>query len=97
LPDASGDWTLTVDDERGHTGRIVISIAEDFLAVDGESAVEDEPALVPEQPENHDHEPLSVSGIPALYRILFGLALIFGITGTLYGIKARRELQRNKA
>lgn len=99
MPDTSGEWLFTVDDERGHKGRIAVSIDESFFKV----------ADMPEEADRKVYEEVSdiftedkvaadeqiVQGFPLFYRFVFGLAIIFGLTGIFYGVKARQALKRN--
>lgn len=89
VPDQDGDWTVVVDDERGHRDRTVVSISEPFFGEgpgEGPDEEEAEPApIAPQTPQQATNE------IPVIYRIIFGLALIFGLTGIFYGMKARQS------
>lgn len=130
IPAEAGDWVVTVDDERGHIGRTVVSITEAFFR-------DEQPEELPGQPtaqsqygqgngppdhqtdetqaeqrdgrqvehrEDPQHEQREAPAAPAteppaqttrdiplIYRVIFGLALIFGITGFLYGMKGRNS------
>jgi hypothetical protein len=94
-PDGPGQWTVKVDDGMGHRKQLVITI-EDF----GDQLVSE--PVQGEEKEGHSHDHAHVhdqhlendSGecqIPVFYKILFGLAIIFGITGVWYGLKARKK------
>ena len=99
-PDVPGKWTVKVDDGMGHLKTTVIDI-EDFSA-----QIVSEPAHSREhdhshdtghehnhsheQPHEHDHANV-YSNIPVIYKIIFGLSLIFGIAGIWYGLSARKK------
>ncbi len=95
MPNAVGDWAFAIDDERGHKDRLVISIDQGFFNGDDQIVGEADADLRPEEVENQLTEVVQEKNIPNVYRVIFGLAIIFGITGTLYGIKARQALQKN--
>ncbi len=83
VPVGPGEWVVTFDDERGHRGRTVINVTDDFFGDDpSETAAIAPPVEAPVKIAND---------IPLAYRVIFGLALIFGITGVYYGIKARKS------
>ncbi len=77
LPDRSGEWSLKIDDERGHIDMVVVAVQDSFF--DAASLV-DTSKVSPEK------------GLSNLYRVLIGLALIFGLTGVIYGLKAKQAL-----
>jgi len=94
-PDVPGEWTVKVDDGMGHRKTVVIAI-EDFSdqLVSGPVHAEEEEAHSHDQPQIHDHNHDHENGqghIPLVYKIIFGLSLIFGITGVWYGLKARKK------
>ena len=95
MPDAVGNWTFTIDDERGHKDRLVISIDQVFFY--GNDEIEGETGAYPGAGESEKQVTGVVveKNIPYVYRVIFGLAVIFGITGIFYGIKARQALQKN--
>jgi len=95
MPNALGDWAFAIDDERGHKDRLVISIDQGFFNGDDEIVGAADADLRPEESENKLTEVVQEKNIPNVYRVIFGVAIIFGITGTLYGIKARQALQKN--
>jgi len=95
MPNAVGDWAFAIDDERGHKDRLLISIDQGFFNGDDQIVGEADADLRPEEVENQLTEVVQEKNIPNVYRVIFGLAIIFGITGTLYGIKARQALQKN--
>jgi nickel transport protein len=83
VPNSRGDWKITVDDEMGHFKETVVSIADDFFT--GEEAT----AIIA-----HTNHRSSIHDLQPLYKIIFGLALILGITGIFYWFKARQVLER---
>lgn len=79
LPNETGTWKVSVDDGMGHYDMIAISISSEFftreeIIIAGDTEI---------QQITHD-------AIPVAYKIIFGLALIFGLTGIMYGIKAKK-------
>jgi len=95
LPDAAGEWALQVDDERGHRKKATIIITETFVAggeVEKEVVVSshEHPAETT-PPSMKAEQQISFQAIPLVYKAVFGLALIFGITGIFYGMKARKK------
>jgi nickel transport protein len=82
VPNSRGDWKITVDDEMGHFNETIVTIADDFFT--GEEAT----AIIA-----HTNHRSSIHDLQPLYKIIFGLALIFGITGIFYWLKARQALQ----
>jgi uncharacterized GH25 family protein len=94
-PDGPGDWTVKVDDGMGHRKKLVITIEDlkDQLASEQGQADESgqhshDHALVPDH--HHENGPGECQ-IPVFYKILFGLSVIFGVTGIWYGLKARKK------
>lgn len=88
IPHETGQWIVEVDDERGHRGSSVINITRDFFE---DEPLEEQVEAVPVAPET---PPQTANEIPMLYRVIFGLALIFGLTGIFYGMKARQPQKR---
>ncbi len=99
-PDEPGKWTVKVDDGMGHLKTTVIDI-EDLSA-----QLVSEPAHTGDHDHSHDtghehghsHEPThdhdhasDYSEIPLIYKVIFGLSLIFGIAGIWYGLSARKK------
>ncbi len=96
LPHETGEWTVKVDDERGHRQTARIQISESFFGKepDGEISERAEKAqekteIVQQESDHHHHD--YHHHIPLAYKIIFGLAVIFGITGIFYGLKARKQ------
>ena len=91
MPDRTGEWTMRVDDERGHVDRVAISVSgiffnEEQVASDETFTEETKDPLT--EIEGTDTE----KDFPVFYSVITGIALIFGLTGTIYGIKARQAL-----
>ncbi len=83
VPDEIGNWKVTFDDEMGHFDQINVGISEAFF-----NRKEIAPVIEDTQNQRtHD-------SLPVIYQIIFGLALIFGLTGLLYGMKARQSLKK---
>lgn len=92
-PNVPGDWTVKVDDGMGHRKKAIIAI-EDF----SDQLVSE--TIHAEEEESHSHDHFIVhdhdhenehSHIPLVYKIIFGLSVIFGVTGVWYGLKARKK------
>lgn len=88
LPDVEGEWSVKVDDGRGHRKTASITIDASFF--------ESKPAIATEVSERSEVKEIEIKevkteSIPLLYRLIFGLAVIFGITGIVYGLKASRR------
>lgn len=90
IPDESGEWTLEVDDERGHRNRTVINVTGGFF--EGEPMKEEVEGV----PVAMETPPQTTNEIPLVYRIIFGLALIFGLTGIFYGMRARQSQKTSR-
>jgi nickel transport protein len=82
VPDSKGDWKITVDDEMGHFTESIVTITDDFFTLEGTAAV-----------VAHTNRRSSIGDLQPMYKILFGLALLFGITGIFYWFKAKQALQ----
>ncbi|MBN2135558.1 MAG: hypothetical protein JW737_07505 [Acidobacteria bacterium] len=87
IPNTVGTWKFVVDDEIGHMEEIQIQIDDSFL----------HPVSVSTKPVSDegitDEKPIStVKDIPILYKLIFGLGIIFGITGLAYWAKAKKTL-----
>jgi len=82
VPKSKGDWKITVDDEMGHFIESVVTITADFFTGEGATVI-----------VAHTKHGSTIRDLRPLYKIIFGLALIFGITGIFYGFKARQMLQ----
>ncbi len=95
VPSLAGDWVFEIDDERGHRDRVEVSIDENFIT--GVTAEKETPE--DEAEESYvapvvEEETISPVSIPFFYRVVFGLALLFGITGVFYGIRAKQSASK---
>ena len=89
IPNATGEWILIVDDERGHVDRVIVPVDNSFFdarLADEEDAEIEQMQIVVQKGE-------SGLGIPVFFRIIVGLALIFGLTGVIYGFKVKQALK----
>lgn len=77
LPDAEGEWTFVVDDQKGHLKRVVVGVYPDLFAA------KDEPAKNETAVRVKTDGKMSKGG-----KIIIGLSLIFGVTGIFYGLRA---------
>lgn len=82
-PDRSGDWKIRADDQGGHVTSIVVSLDEEFFASITEILHESGPQVIEKE----------VPYVPMLMKILFGLGIIFGLTGLFYWRKAGASLK----
>jgi len=99
-PDVPGKWTVKVDDGMGHLKTTVIDIEDLSAQLVSEPAhtgdhdhshdTGDEHGHIHEPAHDHDHAS-DYSEIPLIYKVIFGLSLIFGIAGIWYGLKARKK------
>ncbi len=86
VPDAPGEWQVSIDDEMGHRLQRKIVVMEDFF---------DEETKTLKAMEVVDNpRPVSSSEIPTWFKLIWGLSLIFGITGLIYWYKARQLLHK---
>lgn len=95
MPDRSGEWTMRVDDERGHMDRVRIEISDTFFTTD-EPAAEETVAETLQEQMVEIEKIEAVNDFPVFYSVITGLALIFGLTGIIYGIKAKQALNNNR-
>ncbi len=98
LPKTSGEWRITIDDEMGHFGKKTVIISHDFFQIEKaivQIDINQEQEIEHVEDEAKIQETITYSAeIPMLYRALFGLAIIFGITGFFYGFQAKRKLKQ---
>lgn len=81
LPNTEGDWIFVVDDQKGHTKKLTITIASDFFAVE-------EPANI----SVGNEVVLPTASRPCrAYQTITGLSLIFGLAGIFYGVRSRKS------
>lgn len=92
IPDTQGSWKVVIDDERGHTGHVLVSITGDFFQTAGDASPPDGAADAPAVQEPTGNETTAGAGIPAGYRVIFGLSLIVSITAVAYALRLRHEL-----
>jgi len=84
VPDRAGDWHVVVDDELGHRREVVVPIADSELSGRTEVAGDALEAAGEDPPP----EPRA---LPVPLAVVVGLSVIFGATGYLYGVTARRR------
>ena len=97
LPSVAGEWVFEIDDKQGHRNRVTISVDESFI--NGLTTNEVSPKEEAEESYNPpvlEEETASPGRIPLFYRVLSGLALIFGITGIFYGIRAKQSAAKKE-
>ncbi len=75
-PDCSGQWKLLVDDGMGHRLSLAVEVDADGDALE---IVE-------------SSSPMTSEGMPRTVKVVSGLCIIFGLSGFLYGWKARRTI-----
>lgn len=92
IPNAAGSWKVVIDDERGHTGNLTVSITGDFFDTAEEAAAPAGPVQEPAAPAEIENDTAAAGGIPAFYRVIFGLLLIVSITAVAYALRLRQEL-----
>ncbi len=71
VPEISGEWRVSLDDEEGHRREISVTVPSPFQSTATAAA--------------------ATSASSRFERALLGLALMFGATGLLYGVKSRRR------
>jgi nickel transport protein len=91
LPDNQGTWKAEIDDERGHTGQVLISIHDDFFNSSGDQA-EPEGEISQVEAPQAGQAGNAAPEIPLLYRVIFGLSVIFNITALAYVFRIRQEI-----
>ena len=84
LPNRPGMWAVKVDDGMGHVKTAGIEVNESFFSGQKEG-INSRAASV-----DADR---SAEKIPVYLKAVFGLSLIFGITGILYWIKASKVIK----
>ncbi len=98
LPNAFGEWQIKIDDEMGHARNTKINIPEDFFNTNntGTESITKNVQIESEEENDtsHHHSHIAITEIPLIYKAIFGLALIFGITGILYGIKSNKKTKQ---
>ncbi len=96
VPDTQGEWVFGIDDGMGHASRITITVGSDFFAPEEDPVADVDKEQEAAAVETTASECVFMVGIPVIYRVLFGLALIFGITGIFYGIKTRQAAKKQQ-
>lgn len=97
MPSVAGDWVFEVDDDRGHRKRVNISVDESFIS--GLTAEEEPQEGAAEEDDTEpgaEEEPLISANTHFFYRLVTGLALIFGISGIFYGIRTRQSATKKE-
>jgi len=97
-PERQGEWKVIVDDERGHKRTVNVQIDALFFSMSSNSGEDVKVADVDTlcahaeayHDDHHHHHHAHDGHMSMIYKIILGLALIFGITGIFYGIKSRR-------
>lgn len=84
LPDRPGVWTIKVDDGLGHAKRASVEVDDSFFS-DQQKGINSNAAS--------GKTDRFAEKIPVYLKAVFGLSLIFGITGILYWIKAHRVIK----
>lgn len=84
VPDREGPWRVVVDDELGHREELRIVIDRSFVEAGARTSGGSAAPGAAGAPE------MRPSRLPVWLGALVGLALIFGVSGFLYGFKARR-------
>ena len=84
LPDSPGIWKVKVDDGLGHVKSIKTEVTDSFFSVQ-QKEIDSSAASV-----KTDHPGKK---IPVYLKAVFGLSLIFGITGIFYWFKANKLIK----
>jgi len=87
IPDIGGEWLIKADDGHGHLEQMKLTISDQFLNTEFS---EKESQTQQIQTGNPTETQYSKPQIPTVYKIIFGLSLVFGLTGFFYGYKARQ-------
>ncbi len=87
-PDRTGTWKIVADDGMGHKKSIEISLIERFFSPEEETARE---VILAEESHAEVIREFTFAEIPSLYRIIFGLAIILGLTGILFGVMSKTK------
>ena len=82
LPDKAGEWTVIVDDGRGHRQQKILTIETPFFEPKAASqTAQVETQIITEE----------VPFVPLWIKVCLGLSIIFGLTGFFYGFKSGRK------
>lgn len=87
LPDSTGEWVVKVDDGMGHVKNVKIKVTDVFFNKAQTEADENVRPVTADKPRG---------GIPDYLKAVFGLSLIFGITGIFYWIKANKVIKNRE-
>jgi len=87
VPDAAGTWTVKVDDGRGHRKTASYEVTASFFETQHVEVEKPQKAVEKEIVIRE----VKTEQIPLIYRLVFGLSIIFGITGIFYGLKAKKK------
>ncbi len=100
MPNRAGTWKVIADDGLGHKRTAEIVINESFFSDEENRVIDDTQQHLQDEHEgydsqskthpDHNHEHIH-SKIPVFYKVIFGLSLIFGISGIFYGLKKRNS------
>jgi len=97
IPQQIGIWKIIIDDELGHKKTLNLNINEDFFNIsEGYKEIIEEVKIIDtlcaEKDFHHHHacHHTQHDHVPLFYKIIFGIALIFGLTGIFYGLKSRK-------
>lgn len=80
IPETAGDWIFSVDDQKGHRGKITIPVPDEIVN-QADAGTQDAVS----------GEEISEPGVGQVYKVIIGLSLIFGLTGIYYGIKSGKK------
>ncbi|MFW6140362.1 MAG: hypothetical protein ACOC5S_03300 [Acidobacteriota bacterium] len=104
IPQKLGDWRVVADDGTGHRSEKVLTLKEDFFLqkektpeteTTGESTESEVPTEAGQKETAQKPEAaLSKTPIPVLWKALLGMSLIFGASGILYRLKARKQSRK---
>jgi len=83
VPDAKGEWSIVIDDQKGHMKRTTIVFTPDLPE---SSEIAEETFSKPVDPAGN--------GLNTSHKIVIGLSLLIGITGLFYGLKVRQEQKK---
>lgn len=100
MPDKSGIWKVIADDGLGHKRNAEVVVNDSFFSDEENRLVADPHQHSQKYQEGHEHQSEAHpdhqhdhthSEIPVSYKLIFGLSLIFGLTGIFYGLKKRKS------
>jgi len=90
IPEVPGIYRVSVDDGMGHRKRIELAINQSFFGAEAYDQQTDGSISIESEESDHHHDHHDHHHIPFLYKLLFGLSLIFGITGIWYGLRKQK-------